>query len=131
YFRHAPEKQMTFLELFDAASPAECYKRSESVVPQQALALANSPLTQAQSRALAGKLSAKYADDSAFVSAAFETVLSRAATADEHDVCSRFLTEQAELYAAKKRFAATDAKTRARESLVHVLMNHNDFVTVR
>ena len=26
---------------------------------------------------------------------------------------------------------AADAKARARESLVHVLMNHNDFVTVR
>ena len=57
YFRHAPEKQMMFLELFDAASPVECYKRSESVVPQQALALANSPLTQTQSRLLARKLS--------------------------------------------------------------------------
>src|ERR1700722_5635886 len=41
YFRHAPEKQMEFLMLFDAASVNECYRRSESIVPQQALALAN------------------------------------------------------------------------------------------
>jgi Protein of unknown function (DUF1553)/Protein of unknown function (DUF1549) len=130
YFRHAPEKQMTFLELFDAASPTECYKRSETVVPQQALALANSPLTQTESRVLARKLSATYADDLAFVSAAFEIVLSRPATADERDICAKFLTEQAELYASKK-LAPSDAKTRARDSLVHVLLNHNDFVTVR
>jgi len=131
YFRHAPEKQMTFLELFDAASPTECYKRSESVVPQQALALANSPLTQAQSRVLARKLSAKNADDAGFVTAAFETVLSRPVTADEREVCTKFLIEQADLYASKKLAPSVDPKMRARESLVHVLMNHNDFVTVR
>jgi hypothetical protein len=141
YFRHAPEKQMVFLELFDAASPAECYKRSESVAPQQALALANSPLTQAQSCILARKLSAGHADDLAFVTAAFETVLSRPATATERDLCAKFLTEQAALYASKHLTPtgaapvadrpAADAKARARESLVHVLMNHNDFVTVR
>ena len=38
YFRHANEKQVTFLELFDAANPTACYRRAESVVPQQALA---------------------------------------------------------------------------------------------
>ena len=39
YFRHAAEKQMEFLKLFDAAAVTECYQRKESVVPQQALAL--------------------------------------------------------------------------------------------
>ncbi|HKB04047.1 MAG TPA: DUF1553 domain-containing protein, partial [Gemmataceae bacterium] len=141
YFRHAPEKQMVFLELFDAASPVECYKRSETVVPQQALALANSPLTQAQSRVLARKLSAKYAEDVAFVAAAFETVLSRPATSPEIEMCVQFLADQAALYASKKLTPtgggptpvppSADPKPRARESLIHVLMNHNDFVTVR
>ena len=46
-----------FLELFDAASVNECYRRSESVVPQQALALANSDVTLNESRLLARKLS--------------------------------------------------------------------------
>ena len=45
YFRHAHEKQMTFLQLFDAANPTECYRRHPSVMPQQALALANSSLS--------------------------------------------------------------------------------------
>ena len=40
---------MVFLEQFDAASPAECYKRCESVTPQQALALAQQPADPAQS----------------------------------------------------------------------------------
>ena len=141
YFRHAPEKQMVFLELFDAANPTECYRRSESVVPQQALALANSPLTQAQSRLLARKLAARHVDDSEFVTATFETVLSRPVTTAERDVCLNYLTDQAALYASKGLTPtgggsvpvppSNDPKARARESLVHVLMNHNDFVTVR
>ena len=50
-------------------------------------------------------------------------------------------SSQAALYASKKLTPtgggpvpvppASDPKARARESLVHVLMNHNDFVTVR
>ena len=56
YLRHAYEKQMTMLVLFDAASPNECYRRSESIVPQQALALTNSSLSLSQSRLLARKL---------------------------------------------------------------------------
>ena len=49
YLRHAYEKQMTMLVLFDAASPNECYRRSESIIPQQALALLNSTLALSQS----------------------------------------------------------------------------------
>ena len=141
YFRHAPEKQMTFLELFDAASPTECYRRTESVVPQQALALANSPLVQVTARTLAGKLTAGAADDAAFVTAAFETILGRPPSAGERDTCGAFLNEQASRLAAGQLTPtggpavgvapARDPKQRAREGLVHVLFNHNDFVTVR
>src|SRR5262245_7621073 len=130
YFRHAPEKQMVFLELFDAASPVECYRRTESVVPQQALALANSPLTQTQSRALAGTLSAATADDPAFITAAFETVLTRPPTAAERDTCARFLTEQAEFLSAKK-FSSGAYSRRGCERLVLVCVSSNDFVTIR
>ena len=45
YFRHAAEKQMEFLQIFDAAGVTECYRRKESILPQQALALANSDLS--------------------------------------------------------------------------------------
>src|SRR5262249_61561093 len=55
YFRHAKEKRMTFLQMFDSANVIACYRRSESVVPQQALALANSPLSFEQARRLAAR----------------------------------------------------------------------------
>ena len=56
YFRTSKEKRMTFLALFDSANVSECYRRTESVAPQQALALVNSGLTLSQSRSLAAQL---------------------------------------------------------------------------
>ncbi len=64
YFRHAKEKRVTFLRLFDSANVVACYRRSESVVPQQALALANSPLSLEQARLLARKLSESIGSES-------------------------------------------------------------------
>ncbi len=88
YFRHASEKQMTLLVLFDAASVSECYRRGESIAPQQALALVNSPLALAEARTLAGRLwkeveagaTSDANRDEAFVRAAFEQVLCRRAS---------------------------------------------------
>ncbi len=147
YFRHAYEKKMKFLELFDGPSENECYRRSESVVPQQALALANSALSFGQSRKLARTLateSAKQDDpDTAFVNIAFEHVLSRQPTAAELAQCRDFLTAQAKLLSDRTKLTASvagpaarvkpsgDPALRARENLIHVLMNHNDFVTIR
>jgi hypothetical protein len=143
YFRHAPEKQMTFLRLFDAASPAECYRRKESIVPQQALALANSSLSLEQSRLLARKLHPRFADPRTFVQAAFEHVLSRPAREEEVQTCVAFLAEQHAFFeknvarltetAVNPSDAAkpsADRVLRARENLVHVLLNHHDFVTI-
>jgi F0F1-type ATP synthase membrane subunit b/b' len=141
YFRHAPEKQMTFLRLFDAANPAECYRRQPSIMPQQALALANSPLAWSQARVLAATLAKSSGD--AFVAAAFEQLLTRPPTQAERSTCEAFLKQQAERLkdpAKLEAFTAgeapavapsADPEQRARESLVHVLLNHNDFVTIR
>jgi hypothetical protein len=142
YFRHAAEKQMEFLKLFDAATVTECYQRKESILPQQALALSNSELTLKNSRILARSLAGKAGDDAgAFVVPAYERVLSRPPTAQEKEECVNFLKEQTERKLATKapsapsdadgKTAANDPALRARENLVHVLMNHNDFVTVR
>ena len=57
YFQHAAEKQMEFLQIFDAAGVTECYRRKESILPQQALALANSELSLRMARRLARTLS--------------------------------------------------------------------------
>jgi hypothetical protein len=147
YFRHAHEKQMTFLKLFDAASPNECYRRDQSVMPQQALALANSSLALAQSRRLASSLTNQVGGGpdpvDAFVTAAFEQVLCRAPSDQERRTCGQFLVEQAARLAQPEQLEAftagdavsvapsADPNQRARENLVHVLINHNDFVTIR
>ena len=67
YFSLHPEVggQPQFLELFDAPDPCECYRRTESLVPQQALALTNSRLAVDQGRLLARALSAEVGSDQA------------------------------------------------------------------
>ncbi len=141
YFRHAAEKQMEFLTIFDAASVTECYERRHSIVPQQALALLNSEVTLKHARLLARRLAADTsADDRAFTAAAFEHVLSRPPTDAELAECVTFLAEQTKQHQASKRAGgnpgdgsqpATDPALRARENLVHALMNHHEFVTIR
>lgn len=131
YFRHAAEKQMEFLKLFDAAAVSECYQRKASIMPQQALALANSDLTVKSARQLAQKLKTDCGGDaSRFVEAAFEAVLARPASHEELLESVAFLKEQARRLAESQPGVA-DADLRARESLVKVMMNHHDFVTLK
>ena len=120
YFRQAAEKEMEFLKIFDGPAVTECYARRPTVVPQQALAMANSELTQHEARALVKKISAA-ADDEAFARRAYESVLARHPKAEELKLCREFL-------AARGR---SSSAARAREALVLVLFNHNEFVTVR
>ncbi len=123
YYRHALEKQMTFLAIFDAASPVEGYRRATTVVPQQALALANSSLALDMAKAVAaeltGNLGAATAETSAaFIRAAYLRVLCREPSAEETALCVEFLAEEKQ-------------PQRGRENLVHVLINHHEFVTIR
>ncbi len=145
YFRHAAEKQVPFLGLFDSASVNACYRRDESVVPQQALAMANSPLVLACARTIARDLSrsAGPGPDGPFIASAFERVLGRPPSVEERAACVDYLSGQAgaigspggirpfEAGPACEVAPATDPRQRAREGLVHVLLNHNDFLTIR
>jgi hypothetical protein len=145
YFRHAKEKRSTFLRLFDSANVTSCYRRDVSVAPQQALALSNSTLTLAQARVLAARLTDEVGPDvdDPFVSVAFEQILGRVAEADEREACLEFLREQEGRLADPSRLKpfesgpdapispSADPRQRARENLVHVLMNHTDFLTIR
>jgi len=143
YFRHAAEKQMGFLTLFDGASVTECYERTESVVPQQALAMANSVLVLEKSRLLAASLSKEAPDAEDFIATAFERILSRLPTTAERKECLAFLGAQKNLLAGAAKLApfgggvpvkvgpSSDPAQRAREDLVQVLFNHNDFVMIR
>lgn len=143
YFRTSPDLQMDMLAAFDLANPIECFARSESIVPQQALALANGKLSFIISRTVAGQLAPQYKTAPAFIDAAFRKVLDRPPTTMEAKESAAYLTQQAELYRDPSKLtpftngtevalkASADPAQRARESLVHVLLNHNDFVTVR
>ena len=153
YFRHARERQMEFLQVFDAANPRECYRRLESIQPQQALALINSPLALAQSRRLAGRITSELRNrikleegesinEDSFMITAFETVLSRSPTEAELIEGRDFLLLQAQQLAEPNSLEligtadnpvtpAADPEQRESENLVLVLFNHNDFVTVR
>ncbi len=148
YFRHTPDDQATMLELFDGPSAAECFERTDSIMPQQALSLANSPVALTQSRLIARRLSQSESgsapiSDADFIHAAFETVLARAPHADELVSSEKFLQRQAPLLTDPNKLTrtptglatsippSTDPRLRARENLVHVLLNHQDFVTIR
>jgi hypothetical protein len=156
YFHHARDNQMSFLDVFDAANPRECYRRQETIRPQQALALVNSSLALAQSRQVALRLSEQVllaggvgvnenrtsSSHDQFITLAFETILSRGPSAEELTACLEFLEFQAKQLSVPERLtllndvanhvaAATDPVQRARENLVLVLINHNDFVTIR
>jgi hypothetical protein len=146
YFQHTPDVQMTFLRMFDLANPLECYERLETVMPQQALALANSKLGLAQSRLLAKNLTEKTGGPARaknFIDVAFRYVLGRAPTKAEQERSLGFLQQQAERLADSQALTAFDSGEavavapaaepwlRARENLVHVLFNHNEFVTIR
>ena len=125
YFTHSPDKLNRFLTSFDEADLQQCYRRSESVVPQQALALANSALALESASAIASRIEAS-ASDEAFVEEAFTRILARPAAAEEVQECMRFLADFEALGGAGDK-----RKERARIQLVHALLNHNDFITIR
>lgn len=142
YFCHAAEKQMEFMQIFDGPSVTECYERKQAIVPGQALALFNSDLTLASARILARVIAVKEKAPAPFITAAFERVLSRPPSPAELLECNAFLKDQAQQFKTAKapgatglsidgRLPAPDPELRARENLVHVLMNHHEFVTVR
>ncbi|QDT91690.1 PSD1 and planctomycete cytochrome C domain-containing protein [Gimesia algae] len=150
YYSHHGEAKMEFLELFDGASATDCYQRTTTVMPQQALALTNSKLAVQKGRMIAEQLWSQSASDQStdqkrdtFINSAFRLVLSRPASEKELTTAVTFLSRQQALYPPEKtKSESTDTKrdysqpavspaARARESLVHALLSHNDFVTIR
>ena len=127
YFTHSRDDVNPFLDMFDHVNQLDCYRRFESIVPQQALALANSELAMTLSRKLAARLEASGAAED-FTVRAFEAILSRAPTPAEVEVCAKMLGETEALLRYGKH---AEPARRARENLVHALVNHNDFITVR
>jgi mono/diheme cytochrome c family protein len=130
YFVHSHNDHHKFLSTFDDASVLECYRRSESIVPQQALALSNSRLSLDAAARIAARLRRQLGQvpDAAFVRGAFEFVLCATPTAQEQAECERALAEWSALL---KQQGKPDPAGRARTDLIGALVNHNDFITVR
>jgi hypothetical protein len=125
YFFHSNNERNLFLTTFDEAGVKECYRREQSIVPQQALALANSRLVHDAASLIATRLTAAVPpnDDAAFVRQAFRTVLGASPAEAETAACMKTLETW------RKLPQSTPADARAQ--LVWALFNHNDFVTLR
>jgi hypothetical protein len=113
YFVQNADTEHRFLATFDNSNVLECYRRNESVVPQQALALTNSKPSRECADALAAKL-AKL-DAKAFIEQSFLAVLNR-------------LPTETERAASLEGFTALKQN---RSLFLQALLNHNDFVTLR
>jgi hypothetical protein len=122
-------------KLFDAPDALECYRRTQSIIPQQALALTNSQLVHETSAAIVADWQGKNQqtadledDTNRFIVAMFERILSREPSDAELSACRDAIGQQQLLVRESESSAAA---VRARESLVRALLNHNDFITVR
>ena len=130
YFFQSHNEHHKFLMQFDDANVLECYRRTESIVPQQALTLANSKFALTMAEAIAEKLRTRHgkATDEAYVTAAFAMILSTSPSVEEVAACVAALNEWRSVLLTQKH---PDPVMKARSDLVVALLNHNDFVTVR
>ena len=113
YFVQNADTEQRFLATFDNANVLECYRRNDSIVPQQALALTNSQLSHDCAEAMATKLQSLPDDE--FIDQAFLAVLGRA-------------PNEAEQQASRTGFVRLQRHHRL---FLQTLLNHNDFVTLR
>ncbi len=140
YFFHSNNERNLFLTTFDDAAVKECYRREQSIVPQQALALANSRLVHDAARHIAERLSLSVNGtmpegvgvdtEEAFVRRAFRVLLGFEPCEAELGASLRAMGTWAAL-AVRNDPSAAGAITNPRTGLVWALLNHNDFVTLR
>jgi hypothetical protein len=130
YFFHSNNDRNLFLTTFDEAMVKECYRREQSIVPQQALAMTNSRLVLDASVPIAGRLSGHVgtgqqatADNVEFMRRAFKVILGNQASDSEVAACLDAIKQWREQPGASSETV--------RPNLVWALLNHNDFVTLR
>ena len=125
YYFHSHNEHEQFLAQFDDAQVLECYRRQESIVPQQALAMAHAGLSLDAAQGIAGRLSRPGDNPREFVLAAHRVLLARLPGPTETDLCLKALAELG------KGPSGQDTTPRARTLLVLALLNHHDFLTQR
>ncbi|HBJ38410.1 MAG TPA: hypothetical protein DDZ51_27385 [Planctomycetaceae bacterium] len=136
YFFHSNNERNLFLTMFDEATVTECYRREESIVPQQALALTNSRLVLDSILPIAERLTQSSRSDSQddktteieserdrFIRLAFLALVGFAPT-------------EQEILASRAAFddwlkLPNTPESLARSYFVWTLLNHTDFVTLR
>jgi hypothetical protein len=128
YFFHSAIERNKFLQTFDEADPLDCYRRRDSIIPQQALALSNSKLAVNLADKIAGRLEKSLGPvpHKDFARESFAWILGYAPTIDEVAACDQAMGRWLEL--GKMR---PDGQHRARTQLIQALLNHNDFITIR
>jgi hypothetical protein len=135
YYRAARDERIPLLTMFDAPNVEDCYRRHETIVPQQALAMTNSAMVLTRAAEIAAGIDREVGRDPAmrsqFVVSAFERILGRSPRAAELCECEAGLSQLAGAFAAEATRPGLTPEARARSALVHVLLNHNDFVTIR
>ncbi|MGY8643101.1 MAG: PSD1 and planctomycete cytochrome C domain-containing protein [Verrucomicrobiales bacterium] len=123
YFLHSRDHADLMQSKFDEADILQCYRRAESIIPQQALALYNSKLAITMAAQIADSVEDSKFD--AFAETVFETLLCRKPNFLEQQECHQFQDETRELAGE-----SYDEK-RMRAQFVLAILNHNDFVTIR
>lgn len=133
YFKHSRDQQDKFLTMFDDADLLQCYRRSESIVPQQALALANSKLALTTAGQIAQKIDASLSnqDFESFLPVAFETVLGRPANEEELEACREYSVALRQVLQTDSSQGSQQHAALVRARLIHSLLNHNDFISIR
>jgi hypothetical protein len=124
YFFHSKNERNLFLTTFDEAMVKDCYRREQSIVPQQALALSNSQLALDSSKQIALRLSEGSVDEAEFVRKAFRVVTG--INPSEAEVAASIAALK-----SWRELAESNSTEAARTNLIWALINHNDFVTLR
>lgn len=133
YFFHSNNERNLFLTMFDDALVTDCYRREQSIVPQQALAMTNSRLILDVSGPIADRITQVIRErqtdhDEAFLEEAFLYLLARKPNDNERQECMKTLLEWQKLPEAGQGHVATAF---SRANLIWVLLNHHDFISIR
>jgi len=116
-----------YLAIFDGADPSTSTPtRTTSTTPLQALWLLNDAFVHEQSQRIAGRITAKYADDSARIRHTYELLYARPADADEVKLAQGFLAS----VCAQPRAVGTAKESEAWQALTRALVRVNEFVYV-
>jgi mono/diheme cytochrome c family protein len=120
-------------QLFDGPDPTDCYRRTRTIIPQQALALTNSPLIHQVANKLYDQLQQQLPHDSTpanYITLAYKSILNRNPSQAELNYCQDFLASTTT--PTTNNITAQPSETANRYiGLLRVLFNHNDFVTIR